>query len=128
MVLHFPIALLTISWVLVVVRHRRDRPDLETYIRPSLAIGTAPLPVVVATGIRETQWGTLVLDAGWGEPRRWHALIGIAATLVFGWYWWRRRQWTRSGSTPAAADVNLATLGFWLLLLNGPIAGEMVYG
>lgn len=125
---HFPIALLTIVWILVAWRHWKDRPDLETYIRPALTTGVAVLPMVVLTGLRDAGWQDLVTDVSWRQPLVWHFIAAIASSIVFVAYWVFRRRHLEAGSLTARTDINFATAGFWTLLMTGLIAGEMVYG
>jgi hypothetical protein len=47
---HFPIALLTLVWVLVALRHWRRWDHLETFIQPALALGVGIIPVLVVKG------------------------------------------------------------------------------
>lgn len=124
---HFPIALLTIGWALVVWRHWRDRPHLDAFIMPALGVGVAFLPIVVVSGLRDADWVEFLLEPAWDDPLIWHVLAAIAAAVVFTVHFLRRRRWIDDGEIPARTDVNLVTGGMWLLLMTGLIAGEMVY-
>jgi hypothetical protein len=71
---------------------------------------------------------TLVTDVNWRQPLIWHfsSAIGTAATFVA--YFFYRRNRLEAGTLSARADINYATAGFWLMLMTGLIAGEVVYG
>ena len=126
--IHFPIALLSLVWVLVALRHWRNTDHLETYIQPALAVGVSILPVVVLTGLRDADWSVLFTDIDWRRPLVWHFITAITTSMVFVAYFFYRRRRLEAGTLTRRADINFATAGFWLLLMTGLIAGEMVYG
>lgn len=126
-VVHFPIALLTIAWVLIYVRHWRARADLEPFIGASLGVGVASLPVTVLTGLRDARWMELLVDWEWDDPLTWHVLFALGATVVFSAHFVYRRSSRSSGALSARRDVVLASSGFWLLLMAGFIAAEVVH-
>lgn len=126
-IVHFPIALLTIAWVLIYVRHWRDKTHLEPFIAASLGVGVASLPFTLVSGLRDARWGELIAEWDWGDPLSWHVLSALATAVVFTTLFLYRRSSNRSGSLSARRDVILASSGFWLLLMTGLIAAEVVH-
>lgn len=123
---HFPIALLTLTWAFV----------LAGYIRPAVApdllvgwfewIGIAFLPFTIVTGIVDADGLGFLTERIWSQPLIWHFLAALSASIVFtGHAVWRRRHTVLKRAV--WIDTGLVTLGFWLLLVAGLLAGEMVY-
>jgi uncharacterized membrane protein len=126
-IVHFPIALLTIVWVLVYVRHWRARADLEPFIASSLLVGVASLPFTLLSGLRDARWGELLAGWEWGDPLSWHVLFALSSAVVFTAHFLYRRSSKRSGTLSARRDLLLASSGFWLLVMTGLIAAEVVH-
>lgn len=126
-VVHFPIALLTIVAFLVFLRHGRGRDELETFIMPALTTGVAILPIVFLAGLRDAGWGDLWTDRAWDQPLMWHAIAGSTTIILFVVYFLLRRSWVAQNYVRPRADLYLSTAGLWLLIMTGLIAGEMVY-
>lgn len=123
---HFPIALLTLTWAFV----------LAGYIRPAVApdllvgwfewIGIAFLPFTIVTGIVDADGLGFLTERIWSQPLIWHFLAALSASIVFtGHAVWRRKR--AVSRRTVWIDTGLVTLGFWLLLVAGLLAGEMVY-
>lgn len=126
--MHFPVALLTIASFLVSYRHWRGRDDLETFIGPSLALSVATFPLVFLAGLRDAGWSELWTELVWSAPLIWHAIVGTLTIVTYTIYFVVRQRWVATGNVPVNADVGFAISGFWLLLMTGLIAGEMVFG
>ena len=125
---HFPIALLTVSWVLIYFRHWGGRTDFEPFIGASLGVGVAALPFTILSGLRDANWTELLTEWAWDDPLSWHFLFAISAAAVFTGHFFYRRSSISSGSLSARMDIALASGGFWLLLMTGLIAAELVHG
>lgn len=123
---HFPIALLTLTWIFVLLG--RVRPSLAP---PMLVgwfewIGIAFLPITIVTGIRDADGFEFLTEPIWTQPLIWHFLAAISASVVFLTHALWRRKSTEEGRS-VWIDTGLTTLGFWLLLVAGLLSGEMVY-
>jgi uncharacterized membrane protein len=123
---HFPIALLTLVWVFVVVQHLHPTA-VPRLLTPWFEwIGIAFLPLTILTGVVDADGLGFLAERIWSQPLIWHFLAAISASIVFtGHALWRRKR-TLSNRT-VWIDTGLVTLGFWLLLVAGLLAGEMVY-
>ncbi|MFZ9628767.1 MAG: DUF2231 domain-containing protein [Ilumatobacteraceae bacterium] len=122
---HFPIAFLFTASVLVIARHATGRAALERHIAPLLVVGTATLPFVVLTGVRDAGWFGIFGEFELGEPLLWHVLAALATiTSAAGHLVTRVRR--RESLTPRT-DLAFATSTAWLLLLTGLLAAEVVY-
>ncbi|HET9444086.1 MAG TPA: DUF2231 domain-containing protein [Acidimicrobiales bacterium] len=127
-VVHFPIALLTVAWVSLLVGHLRPAGPWTARARVFETIGVAALPLTILAGFVDTRGVEFVLRRRWDLPLLWHTLVALAASATFAAHWaWGRRAARRGGDTSPWADVGLATAGLWLVLMAGLIAGEMVY-
>jgi len=126
-VVHFPIALLTIGWVLIYLRHWKRRTDLEPLITGSLTVGVASLPFTILSGFRDARWSELFVDWAWDDPLAWHVVFAVSASAVFIVHFFYRRMSASSGSLSARRDILLASSGFWLLLMAGLLAAEVVH-
>jgi uncharacterized membrane protein len=127
-VVHFPLALLGLAWLCLAIHYARGA-DVWAQRAGLLELAgvVALLPTVVA-GFVDTRGFDFVVHARWDAPLIWHAISGLTASAVFvGHYLWRRRIPERPTGARAVVDLGLVTLGFWLLVLTGTIAGEMVY-
>jgi hypothetical protein len=113
--------------VLIYLRHWRHRSDLEPFIAGSLAVGVASLPFTILSGFRDARWGELFTDWAWNDPLAWHVVFALSASVVFGVHFFHRRMSLSSGSLSARRDILLASSGFWLLLMAGLLAAEVVH-
>lgn len=124
---HFPIAMLTVTWGLVVVHYWSGSVAVDRLVAPFEWIGVAFLPVVILTGFRDAEWLDFILEVEWDQPLIWHFIVSLTASVVFAAHvFWRRKYRTDGGGR--WMDLGLTTVGFWLLVVTGLIAGEMVYG
>ncbi len=68
-----------------------------------------------------------LIEVEWDQPLIWHFMVSMTAAVVFTVHaFWRRNR--RVEGADRWVDIGLTTVGFWLLILTGLIAGEMVYG
>jgi uncharacterized membrane protein len=124
---HFPIALLTLTWVFVLAGYFRAVPVPDLVVGWFEWLGIAFLPLTIVTGVFDADGLGFLAERIWSQPLIWHFLAAISASFVFtGHAIWRRRKNTTSERT-VWIDTGLVTLGFWLLLVAGLLAGEMVY-
>ncbi len=124
---HFPIAMLSVTWSLVVVHHWTESARWERLVAPFEWVGVAFLPVVIVSGLRDAEWLEFLIEVEWDQPLIWHFIVSMTASVVFTVHavWRRNRKVEGAGRW---VDIGLTTFGFWLLILTGLIAGEMVYG
>lgn len=123
---HFPIALLTLTWVFVLVGHLRPAMVPDLLVGWFEWIGIAFLPFTILTGIFDADGLGFLSERIWSQPLIWHFLAAISASLVFVTHAiWRRKRIVSKRSV--WVDTGLVTLGFWLLLVAGLLSGEMVY-
>jgi len=124
---HFPVAMLSATWGLVVVRHWTGSATWEGLVGPFEWIGVAFLPIVIISGLRDAEWLEFLIEVEWDQPLIWHFMVSMTAAVVFTVHaFWRRNR--RVEGADRWVDIGLTTVGFWLLILTGLIAGEMVYG
>ncbi len=124
---HFPVALLSVTWGLVVFHHWTGSEAADRLVRPFELIGVGFLPVAVLTGIWDAEGFGFLVEREWDQPLIWHFIVSATASLVFaGHAYWRVR--IREGTTGKWIDLALPTIGFWLLVVTGLIAAEMVFG
>lgn len=126
---HFPIALLTLTWLLLIAGHA-GWGDSERWL--ALApmaewIGVIAFAPTVLTGFRDAGWFELFDDVAFSQPLIWHVLLGLATVGVYTSHAVWRRGRTIEGAS-VGIDLGLASAGFWLLAMTGLVAGEVVYG
>jgi uncharacterized membrane protein len=125
---HFPVALLTLAWFVIVARHLTGTTRWPRLGGQLEAIGVAFMPATLATGIRDAQGLDRLFELPWDQPLFWHAIVAVAVVLIFGahllWHWRAERR----GHVDPRVDLALVTAGFWCLLMTGLIAGEMMFG
>jgi uncharacterized membrane protein len=127
---HFPVAMLTLVWGMLVLRYATGDIRWDARARLMHLIGVASLPIVLATAIIDTRGFRFVTDARWDAALIWHALAGgVVAAVVFAHFLWRRRYAAEQlTGRLAVMDLTLASVAFWTLLAATLLAGEMVYG
>lgn len=123
---HFPIALLTLTWVFVLVGRLRPGIAPDLLVGWFEWIGIAFLPVTILTGIFDADGLGFLAERIWSQPLIWHFLAALSASIVFTSHAVWRRKRTVSDRT-VWIDTGLVALGFWLLLVAGLLSGEMVY-
>lgn len=127
---HFPVALVTLVWGMLVIRYTTGDPKWDERARLLHAIGVLSLPFVLATALIDTRGFRFITNARWDAALIWHALIGgVVAALVVTHFVWRRRYTAQQlVGRLAVLDLTLASVAFWSLLAATLLAGEMVYG
>jgi uncharacterized membrane protein len=127
-VVHFPLALLALAWLCLVIHYVRGSDVWSQRAGLLEAAGVVALLPTVVAGFVDTRGFGFMVHARWDAPLIWHAIGGLTSSAVFvGHYVWRRRLPERLSGSVAIWDLGLVTMGFWLLVLTGTIAGEMVY-
>jgi uncharacterized membrane protein len=128
-VVHFPLALLALAWLCLVIHYVRGTDVWSQRAGLLEAAGVVALLPTIVAGFVDTRGFGFMLHPRWDAPLIWHSIGGLTSTAVFvGHYLWRRRlpELPPTGGL-AVVDLGLVTVGFWLLVLTGTIAGEMVY-
>lgn len=125
---HFPVALFTISFGLVHFRYWRGRSQVDDLIDLCLAGGVIALPLVILAGLRDAKWFELFNDVEWGQPLIWHFVAAMTTAAMFTTYLFWRRAALKQGTLTPLPDIGFVTISFWMLLLTGLIGGEMVFG
>jgi uncharacterized membrane protein len=124
MVTHFPLALLSASYLLDVLAHWW--PKLRTSGWVLLILGTLGAIVAVLSG---NAVGELFEETKFGAYVKLHQTLAITTTVIFAalliWRFFARRR----GQDPAEKWYYFvpATIGVGLLLLTGLAGGHMVY-
>lgn len=125
---HFPVALLSLTWILTVSRHVTGSVRFVPLAETLELIAVLFLPITLLSALRDANWLTLFEEAKFDQPLIWHAILGGSlAILATAHLIWRRRA-TRAGSASPGIDLVVMTAVFWLLVATGLLAGEMVYG
>jgi uncharacterized membrane protein len=121
---HFPIALLTIVWALTAYSYWKGTDRFDESLGWAELVGVAFLPLVIGTGFFDAEGFEVLTKPEWDQPLIWHVFAALGASVVFGGHlWWR---WKAVVQDPRK-DVALTTLGMWLLVVAGLLAGEMVF-
>jgi uncharacterized membrane protein len=129
-VVHFPIAMLTVAWVLVVLGHatRDGEKRFLAHVSMFETIGVLAFVPTIITGFRDAGWFEVFRDTAWSRPLFWHLVTGLLTVAVFSVHTlWRRRTVILEGRA-VVVDLGLASAGFWLLAMTGLLAGEVVFG
>ena len=127
-VVHFPLALLALAWLCLVIHYVRGGDVWSQRAGLLEVVGVVALLPTVVAGFVDTRGFGFMIHARWDAPLIWHSIAGLTSTAVFvGHYLWRRRLSALPTGALAVVDLGLVTIGFWLLVLTGTIAGEMVY-
>lgn len=128
-IVHFPVALLTVTWGMLVARYVTGHPKWDTRARLFHVIGVASIPFALVAAIVDTRGFGFVTEARWDSPLIWHALGGlVVAAVTVGHFVWRRRYTPEAlVGRLAVADIALASLVLWSLIGVSLLAGEMVY-
>lgn len=128
-VVHFPVAMLTATWVCLLARYLTGRLEWDRRADLFEVVGVLTLPVAMITAVIDTRGLGFVLRPRWDVPLIWHALAGLAVALIFaGHLRWRRQRCAELVGRQAVIDLSLVTAGLWCLLVTGLIGGEMVFG
>lgn len=127
LVVHFPIAMLSAAWIGLIGRYAMDKPKWEVQVTFLETVGVLFLPLTIALGFFDTRGLDFLYDRHWDQPLIWHFITATSAAIVFTAHLvWRRRR-HRNGDPVLVWDLGLSSAGFWLLVMAGLIAGEMVY-
>lgn len=122
---HFPIALLTLAWAATTWARAKGRTlDPPGWLRPAETFGVWSLPPVVLAGFVDARGFEVVTSAEWDKPLIWHIILGLATCGAFGVHEWR---FVRDGRAHTDTALAVLTIGMSLLVATGAVAGEMVY-
>lgn len=128
-VVHFPVALLTLAWLFVVLHHwtgAQSQRSLGWFLE---VIGIIGLPITIVTGLIDTGGLGFIISPQWDLPLVWHFLVASAGAVAFTAHGLMTFRASRAGSELSVVlDLGLSTVGFWLILFAGLLAGELVYG
>lgn len=125
---HFPVAMLSTAWVFVLLGHATGADRWYRLATNIEWIGVLFIPLVILTGIRDAEGLEFLFQPDWSQPLIWHFLVSLGAAAAFtGHAIWRHRTRT-SGAPDMIIDLGLVTAGFWMLVMTGLLAGEMVFG
>lgn len=127
---HFPVAFFSATWGLTVLGHATGAVRWLGLAGTLEWMGLAFVPITIIAGIRDAEGLGFLVEPDFSQPLIWHFLLSIAASAAFAWHalWRRRRPTSGSGPTGAGRDLVFTTVGFWLLVMTGLVAGEMVFG
>jgi uncharacterized membrane protein len=128
-VVHFPIALLTLTWVMIIAGHAGwGNSERWLATAPTLEwIGVIAFAPTVLTGFRDAGWFELFDDIAFAQPLIWHVMFAVATVMAYtGHAIWRHGRVIQG--VAVRIDLGLASIGFWLLTMTGLMAGEVVYG
>lgn len=128
-IVHFPVALLSIVWAMLLLRYLTGNAKWDARARILHVIAVGSIPFVLVTALIDTRGLDFVLEPRWDAPLIWHALAGLAVVAVAAthFFWRRRFAAEQLVGRLAVVDLTLASLAFWGLLTATLLAGEMVY-
>lgn len=118
LLVHFPLAMLTASWVCLLCRYGLRSEVWGERARLLEVVGVATLPLTIVAGFVDTRGFDFLTDARWDRPLVWHALVSVAAAAVFTAHWWWKRTARPVSTRSAVTDLGWATLGLWALVLT----------
>jgi uncharacterized membrane protein len=125
---HFPIALLSLSWAFGLAWQATATARWGELAVAFEWLGLAFVPFTMVAGFLDAGGIDFLLEPRWDEPLIWHFLCSTGAAVLFAAHAaWRRRLGPITRPDPRL-DLGLPTAGFWLLVMTGLIAGEMVFG
>lgn len=129
-IVHFPVAMLTATWVCLIVRYVTGDERWDERSRLFELVGVAALPITILAAFIDTRGFGFILRPRFDAPLIWHMTAGLTAAAVFsGHYLWRRRyKPAELAGRLAVVDVVSASLGMCALFGAGLIAAEIVYG
>lgn len=127
LVIHFPIALLSIGALFEFVGWLGKRPGVEPVVRATIGLGSlsalAAMLLGLANSIEAEYTGTLS-DVFW-----WHRALGIATTVVAAAAWVAVERRARSNSPRAVSTARaLILLASLLVGVTGHLGGSLVFG
>lgn len=128
-VVHFPIATLTLAWVSIIAVHAGwgDTERWSGFVRPLEWFGVVAFVPTVVTGFRDAGWFALFDAASFSQPLIWHVLLGLTTVVLFTTHLLWRGDRAVAGRA-VWLDVGLSSAGFWALVMTGLLAGEVVSG
>ena len=127
-IVHFPIAMLSATWVCLLIRHATGQLRWSACAGMFEVVGVAALPFVIAAGLIDTRGIEFVTRPRWDGPLIWHVIIALSGAALFAsHWWWRRRVASEPSGAAAVAEVVAVTAALWLIVAAALIAGEMVY-
>jgi uncharacterized membrane protein len=127
-VVHFPVAMLTATWVCLLVRYLTGRLEWDRRADLFEVVGVLSLPVAMATAVIDARGLGFFFRPRWDAPLIWHALAGLAGAAIFaGHLRWRRRRSGELVGRQAVIDLAVVSAGLWCLLVIGLLGGEMVF-
>jgi hypothetical protein len=119
--------MLTAAWVTLLLRYFTGDDKWEARSRLFETVGVLLLPLVIWAGFYDAEGLDFLRERRWDLPLIWHFVVASSAALTFVGHWlWRFRRRALTGLA-MWVDVAVVSLGFWLVLFAGLIAGEMVY-
>ncbi len=132
---HFPVALLSLTWLFGLVWHATGTERWGSLATTLEWIALAFVPFTMVAGVVDAGGFDFLVEPDWTAPLIWHFLCSVATAILFA----AHAFWRRSVSAAAAAgrgtgtphvwvDLGLTATGFWLLMVTGLIAAEMVFG
>jgi uncharacterized membrane protein len=130
---HFPIALLLANGLLTALYLRQCERSLETSAYHCLALGWLGACVAVVSGLIDAARQIVGPEAprdnmliGWVNA---HAIVGIAAVVVYGQALRRRRRHPAilDDKLERKAYLRLLVIGAVLIVVNGWMGGYLVY-
>jgi hypothetical protein len=124
---HFPVALLSVSWLSLVIAHATGSGAAARFAGTTEWVGLAFVPATLVTGLLDVGDLDFLTQVDWTQPLIWHAMLAAAAVGIFAVHA-IRRTFVRGRPIRPATGLILTSVGFWLLTIAGLISGEMVYG
>lgn len=128
-IVHFPIALLTLTWACLVVRYATGDARWAGRARIFEVPGVIALLPTIVAGFVDTRGIGFIANPRLDGPLFWHFVAGIGAAVAFtGHLLWRRRKREADfAGVLAVGDLSLASVGMVALLAAGLIGSEMVH-
>lgn len=124
-IVHFPVALLALTWGCVVLRHATGEQVWDGRASLFEVIGVVALAPTIVAGFIDTRGFDFLLNPRADAPLIWHMTSGLVAAIAFTSHYFLRR---REQGLAIGPDIALASFGMIALLSAGLLAGEMVYG
>lgn len=110
-VVHFPVAMLTATWVCLLLLHATARSRWASRAWLFEVIGVVTLPFAIGAGFVDLRGFDTVLDPRWDHPLIWHIIAASAGAVLFTVHLLITRGPRRCRTTPWSSPSDMRPSG-----------------